>query len=128
MSAKSFTVGLPGPSVKVMVVVHRLIAGRGRHAPDQRVGGIAAERKRRVRLGAPEISVDRLADEKGHGHPAPFGLVSKFAERGFGKAKVCRHEPSHGDMTRSPYREYVKRTGREGLSTERKIVPSEARR
>jgi len=86
-----------------MVVVDRLVAGRCGHAADQRVGGIAAERQRRILAGASEVAVNGLSHERGHRHSPTSRLVSEVAEGGFGKPEIGRHEVSHDGITISRY-------------------------
>jgi hypothetical protein len=86
-----------------VVVVDRLVAGRRCDAADQGVGGIVAERERRIFTDTSEIAVNGLSHEEGHRDSPPSRLVSEVAEGGFGKPKIGRHELSHDGITISRY-------------------------
>jgi len=99
-----------------MVVVDRLVAGRGGHAADQRVGGIAAEGKCRVFAGASEVAVDGLSHQQGHGDSPTSRLVSEVAEGGFRKPEIGCHEAWHDGTTISRYTDAVNGLPRHGKS------------
>ena len=103
MSASSFTGCLPGPSVQVVVVVDRLVAGRRCDAADQGVGGIAAEGKRRIFTDTPEVAINGLSHEEGHRDSPTSRLISEVAEGGFGEPEIGRHELSHDGIMISRY-------------------------
>jgi len=107
VSAGRFTGSLPGPSVQVMVVVDRLVASRRCDAADQGVGGIAAERKRRILARASEVAVNSLSREEGHRDSPTSCLVSEVAEGGLGKPEIGRHELAHDRITILRYRDAV---------------------